>query len=354
VLSVGVASGETIEDQSGNAMTNFTPATNLADNKAIVIDTMEEEEEEEEEREEENEEDLEEEENNEEIFEIDLSDEEMGVQIKYSPEDDSEKKETMQEEETRRFSTQKMRFGGNTESIAGGSVVMVDVKNDDELFTETVNPDGTWKRNWDFDEDGIQVVRFRFFDENGNRVASSKRYKFDIRTEAPVFTYLPETLRKQPTDLVWWIAEDEDGIEKYRYTFNGKTKETNLNHFYLPPDIAVGEYELVVSAYDTYGNVSKVKSVVLIGSTSEEFMRGDDESSLEESENEGQKEVVDYVLEDDENKRDESGETGQKAYSSTSRETMNAPLDVELPNEDEASSCSVRWWNPFSWFFCRS
>ena len=37
-LNVSLVSG-TIKDQAGNAMTNFTPATNLADNKNIVIDT---------------------------------------------------------------------------------------------------------------------------------------------------------------------------------------------------------------------------------------------------------------------------------------------------------------------------
>ena len=341
-LNVASVSG-TIEDQSSNEMTDFTPITNLADNKNLVIvDPIT----------------VEIEENDTSEVSEEFSDSDAKLEIYYTSKEDEDEKREVSEESITRVTSQSVRFGGDAEAIAGGEVRVVDVRNnDEELFDEDVKNDGTWKRNFDFGEDGEYTVRLRFYDKNGNKVSSSKRYKFRIDTERPEFTDFPERLRRQPRDLVHWIAEDNSKIEKYRYTFNGRTKETELNHFYLPPDIGPGEYEISVRAYDDYGNKTEAKSIIELVLPQEEPVAPEEQPELQ---GERQETGGDDAQEKDKAKSDEMKKTREVTEPSSLEEvpsssvydtpSFNPSGKTSIDEDVEYDTCQRKWWNPFTWW----
>ena len=245
-LNVSSLAG-TIKDQSDNTLTNFTPVVNLSTNKAIVIDTTVVAPQPEPEVE----------------SEVTLS-KKNEVEVKFSlPSDKGDKKKDIPTGKLTNIPAKTIRFAGNAENLAGGKVGVYDYKGK-KIQEEVVQENGSWKIKAKFDSDGIKKVRLRFFDTEGKRIASSKLYYLVIHTEKPEFTDLPSALNKYPGDKIWWIAEDEKGIKKYEYTFNGKKKESNANHFFVPEDTTVGTYELRVKAYDPFGNVSEKKSTITV------------------------------------------------------------------------------------------
>ncbi len=162
-----------------------------------------------------------------------------------------------------KFTTQKMKFFGET-NMTGGKVSMIDTKNDNEvLFTESIREDGSWSRKYDFDDDGRYKVRFRYYDASGKRIYSTKLYRISIDTKPPVFIDFQDEQEKQGGESVSWLAKDENGIDRYTYVFLQQKQKTKKGNFILP-QIEDGSYALTLRAYDTFGNSSEEEMTILV------------------------------------------------------------------------------------------
>ena len=179
-----------------------------------------------------------------------------------------------------KFTTQKMKFFGET-NMTGGKISMIDTKDDNKvLFTESIRDDGSWSRKYDFNDDGRYKVRFRYYDASGKRIYSTKIYRIAIDTKPPVFVDFQDEQQKQGGESVSWLAKDENGVDRYTYTFLKQKQKTKKGNFTLP-QIENGSYILTLRAYDTFGNASEEEMNILVKNNDDRVTLPPEEESIE-------------------------------------------------------------------------
>ncbi|NCU41879.1 MAG: hypothetical protein EOM19_04120 [Candidatus Moranbacteria bacterium] len=192
-----------------------------------------------------------------------------------------------------KFTTQKMKFFGET-NMTGGKISMIDTKDDNKvLFTESIRDDGSWSRKYDFNDDGRYKVRFRYYDASGKIIYSTKIYRIAIDTKPPVFVDFQYEQQKQGGESVSWLAKDENGVDRYTYTFLKQKQKTKKGNFTLP-QIEDGSYILTLRAYDTFGNASEEEMNILVKNNDDVIIFPPQEEEIIEIENDG-----DTVLEEE-------------------------------------------------------
>lgn len=146
----------------------------------------------------------------------------------------------------------KPRFSGESEALVNGKVVIyVDGDEEEEAVADS---NGKWKQKVKFKKNKTYELKFKYYDQNNNLI-DSKKYKLKIDTEDPEFTsFPPEMIAKRVGQSIWWDAEDNHKVKKYKIYFGGKKIKTKENRFDVPGGIANGIHQLKVKAYDKAGN----------------------------------------------------------------------------------------------------
>jgi len=155
-----------------------------------------------------------------------------------------------------------LRFKGNAIAVAGGTVKLY--KGSHEAGGDTVDSDGGWSISKKVSDNDEYTFRFKYYDDGGNLVKTSSKFRVRVDTKNPNISNFPLTLRKRPGAKIWWSATDNDEIRYYKYTFQGKIKKTTHAYFYLPAVLARGKYFLRVKAFDRVGNFVSKKVTVIV------------------------------------------------------------------------------------------
>lgn len=156
----------------------------------------------------------------------------------------------------------KVKFHAEDASLAGYGVEIL--SGSDVVATTTADADGKWSVNVKVKSKKSSSKKYsiRYTDLSGESFFS-KSITVRTDTKDPEFTDLPVKLRKRAGEKIWWTATDDDRVEKYVVTFNGKTKHTEKKSF-LVPTVKPGVYGLSVKAFDRSGNTAIRKVEITI------------------------------------------------------------------------------------------
>jgi plastocyanin len=166
----------------------------------------------------------------------------------------------------------KVKFRGKAKELVGKKVqLFIDGKLQDE---DVIGEDGKWKLGDNIKKSGSHKIRFKYFDEAGNFIGESSKYKIKIDTKKPRFIKLPRFLTKRVGDKVTFEATDSKSkkiktskgnkIKYYKYYFDGKKHKTKKPYFYIPKGTAKGLHTLKIRAYDKAGNKAKRTVVIRV------------------------------------------------------------------------------------------
>jgi len=191
-----------------------------------------------------------------------INDIDPDVRIKYH-----RKKYRLNKKKTVYLKSKKLAFSSQAEGLAGGKVkLFIDGKLKDEA---TIRSDGKWKVGKKIKKNGRYKIKFKYFDQNGNLIGESKRYKIKVDTKKPKIFNLPKFLTKRAGEVVYFQATDKkkigkgrNGIKRYKFYFLHKKYKNKNPKFTIPANTPRGLHLLKVRAYDKAGN--KTTRLVLI------------------------------------------------------------------------------------------
>lgn len=144
------------------------------------------------------------------------------------------------------------KFSGESEALANGKVVIyVDGDEEEESEADAL---GKWSEKVKFKKNKTYELKFKYYDRN-DALIDSKKYKLKIDTEDPEFiSFPPELISKRVGELLWWEAEDNHKIKRYKVYFGGKKIKTKEANFSIPGGTMAGIHTLKIKAYDKAGN----------------------------------------------------------------------------------------------------
>lgn len=149
--------------------------------------------------------------------------------------------------------SKEISFSGTDEALKNGG--KVEIYREGKLkTTETPNADGKWSTKVKEKKDGTYEYRIRYIDAGGNEIEKSSEYRVKIDTEDPRITDLPLFLSKARGEKVWWEVKDNEEIDRYRYTFLGKSNSVKSKSFNIPANAPTGVHTFQLVAYDEAGN----------------------------------------------------------------------------------------------------
>ncbi len=191
-----------------------------------------------------------------------INDIDPDVRIKYH-----RKRYRLNKKKTIYLKSKKLAFSSRAEGLAGGKVkLFIDGKLKDEA---TIKGDGKWKVGKKIKKNGRYKIKFKYFDQNGNLIGESKRYKIKVDTKKPKIFNLPKFLTKRAGEVVYFQATDKkkigkgrNGIKRYKFYFLHKKYKSKNPKFTIPANTPRGLHLLKVRAYDKAGN--KTTRLVLI------------------------------------------------------------------------------------------
>ncbi len=148
-----------------------------------------------------------------------------------------------------------IEFKGQAPEIAGGKVEVLEKGK--VIEDTTVKADGTWKLS--FKVKGEKDLKdydytVRYLDASGNVVAQSATYTVRVDLEDPEIVHLPRLLSKKRGEIVWWLTDDNDAVDHYKYIFNNRTRNTKRSFFVIPSDTPRGLHSFRFRVYDKAGN----------------------------------------------------------------------------------------------------
>lgn len=158
-------------------------------------------------------------------------------------------------QETVSFRVKNLYFRGKIASLKYGKV---------EIYEDGTLKKTTWIKNsqrWRVklkqkDADQLRAYQFKYFNSHSEEILTSNTYNIFIDRLKPHFTDLPRKITKNPGDMVYWQATDNDQLKYYQYTFRGRRVKTNDPQFILPNNLPKGISHLTVRAYDRAENKS--------------------------------------------------------------------------------------------------
>ena len=174
------------------------------------------------------------------------------VNYKNNPIKIGDEKKKLGESATVYSDSRKISFKGSSENIKGGKVrIYKNGKLEKEI---KVGSDSEWKEKIKVKRDDNYEFEVEYLNSRGQQVAKSKKYKVKVDTESPEFTDLPLLLNKKRGDKIWWKAEDDRKIDRFKIEFLGRVKKTKNYSFNVSASAPSGVHILKVSAYDKAGN----------------------------------------------------------------------------------------------------
>lgn len=154
----------------------------------------------------------------------------------------------------------KLSFKGTITGLGNGKVELL--RDGKTVKNEKIQANNEWRIKYNEKKDGLHEYEMKFYAEGGNSVGSTSVYSIKTDKKKPKITNLPVYLVKSRGEMVWWKAEDKEGIDYFKYEFDGKEKETEKEHFYVPSDIKSGVHSFYLKAYDKAGNKTD-KSILI-------------------------------------------------------------------------------------------
>ncbi len=154
-------------------------------------------------------------------------------------------------------------FSGTQEALKGGTVKIYNNKKklgEAKIATNT----GAWSKSITFANGKSYKLRFKFYDKHGDLIKKKGAYKIFVDTEKPRFKKMPSKLTKRPGARVWWAAEDNHKIKRYRYTWRGKIYKTTVPAFVIARGTPRGVYTLTIRAYDKAGNKAERNVTIVV------------------------------------------------------------------------------------------
>ncbi len=154
----------------------------------------------------------------------------------------------------------KLSFKGSDADIKNGKV---EIYREGKLKDSTkVDGDGNWSIKVTEKENGTSRYAVRYIDANGNEVDKSASYNVFVDDKDPEITDLPRFLTKSRGEKVWWDAQDNEDIDRYRYQFLGYWKTTKSKSFNIPANTPTGLHVFQLKVYDDVGN-STSKTILI-------------------------------------------------------------------------------------------
>ena len=154
----------------------------------------------------------------------------------------------------------KLSFKGSDADIKNGKV---EIYREGKLKDSTkVDGDGNWSIKVTEKENGTSRYAVRYIDANGNEVDKSASYNVFVDDKDPEITDLPRFLTKSRGEKVWWDAQDNEDIDRYRYQFLGYWKTTKSKSFNIPANTPTGLHMFQLKVYDDVGN-STSKTILI-------------------------------------------------------------------------------------------
>lgn len=149
----------------------------------------------------------------------------------------------------------KLHLQGNDTALASGFVKIF--RNGKKIDTVDIGSDGSWSKLLKLKDDSSNLFKLRQYDQYGTFLAM-KKAKVKVDTQKPEFTdfIFPLTGATAEITNLTWAATDNSGIEKYKVYVGGKIYTTKGTTFQIPRDVAKGIQYMKVKAYDTYGNTA--------------------------------------------------------------------------------------------------
>ena len=143
----------------------------------------------------------------------------------------------------------------------------VEIYQDGQLKkTGNIRKSGKYRLKLKHKKNQTHSYQFRYLNSHKEEINSTPSYTILVDSRKPKFTKQnPKTITKSPGDTVSWDVADNDQIDYYQYTFQGKTQTTNESSFVLPADLEKGKnWKLKVKAFDRAGNNKTRKFTVRI------------------------------------------------------------------------------------------
>jgi hypothetical protein len=158
--------------------------------------------------------------------------------------------------DTIRITENKFKLKQKDHNLANGTVKIYK----DGKFVDTISADsnGAWSKTLKLADDASKTIKIFFYDSIGN-LLGKQTAKVKVDSEDPEFTsFITPFYSIVRGDTLYWEAKDNQKVEKYKITFNGKVKTVKKARFTVPASTIPGTYSIKVKAYDEAGNsVSK-------------------------------------------------------------------------------------------------
>lgn len=164
--------------------------------------------------------------------------------------------------DTLRITEKKFKLKSQDDALSNGQVKVY--KGSKLWKTISVDANGAWSKTLKLANDTSKKVKVLFYDSIGN-LLGKQTAKIKVDTEKPKFTkFITPFYSIKKGDTLYWEAEDNQEIKKYKITFNGKTKNVKKARFTVPVATPNGTYSITVKAYDKAGNTASKKGWVRV------------------------------------------------------------------------------------------
>ncbi len=240
-----------------------------------------------------------------------------------------------------------------------------------KLSTHPIDEQGKWDIDIKQKNNKEQSYALSFTNEQGISSDISSFFSLSIDSDKPRFVEpLPQTTTRDPQESISFLASDETTeITHYQvqlYNQQGKVvrkwRKQNDPFYFLPDSLPLGIYTLHIRAYDKAGN--KQESQVTIDFSKKEEEGGQEQENQEiqkaqqlqqtpqtpPSQSEKEEEEKEEQSRNDENVNQNQNQNQNENLNQNPTPPTSTTQKQQLQKDSSASStCSKRWWNPFTW-----
>lgn len=156
----------------------------------------------------------------------------------------------------------KFRLKGEDDNLANGEVKFY--KNNKFWKSVSADASGAWDKILKLKDSFSGTIKIRQYDQFGT-LLNTKKVKMEIDTEKPKFTKfnLPWRATRELTKLTY-EAQDDDKIDKYKIYVGGRIYTTKYNTFQIPRDASAGLQKIQIWAYDEAGNMAMREAFIWV------------------------------------------------------------------------------------------
>ena len=164
--------------------------------------------------------------------------------------------------DTIKIASTKFKLKSQDQNLANGNV---EIYKEGKLWkTVSADASGAWSSTLKLGKNASEKIKILFYDVFGNLIGNQSA-KVKVDSEDPKFIkFITPFYATGKGSTLYWEAKDNQAIDHYKVTFNGKTKNVKNARFAVPASTPNGTYQIVVKAYDKVGNSAAKKTWVRI------------------------------------------------------------------------------------------